>query len=267
MVKHQVLLLSFNFRCWHMQCGCYCWYFWFPQVYTNWKFPSNSSFHVNFFFFCLNSFWIPTRNIISTLTRCCIFYICEFSLMQFMIISSVIDNVLCLPHIAHLQETTQIERERLIHGATELFQCKSKWCAAWDDELCLLREAGMCLCVSHKCDIIIEFVYCSRVCLRYQASRLIYIIYARFTSHDVVDDYTQFLHSSIIIEACKVDTLINRNAMHILYFIITSFAYVGNIFYRYALLCNMLFPHTQLISHPFRNFMSIKMKFHICDIS
>lgn len=35
-------------------------------------------------------------------------------------------------------------------------------------------------------------------------------------------------HSSIIIEACQVDTLINRNAMHILYFIITSFAYVGN---------------------------------------
>lgn len=109
------------------------------------------------------------------------------------------------------------------------------------------------LYVSHKCEIIIEFVYCSRVCLRYQNSRLIYIIYARFTPHDVVDNDTQFLHSSITIEACKVDTLINRNAMHILYFIITSFAYVGNIFYRYALQYALI-PHTlaYFSHHPFR---------------
>lgn len=44
------------------------------------------------------------------------------------------------------------------------------------------------------------------------------------------NDNTRFLHSSIIIEACQADTLINQNAMHILYFIITSFAYVEMIF-------------------------------------
>lgn len=140
MVKHQVLLLSFNFRCWHA-----LWLLLFiPSSIHKLKISNSSRFMLTFYF--LNSFKFP-QGTSFPLWLDVVSFIHKLNLMQFMIISSVIDNVLCLPHIALLQET-QIERERLIHGATELFQCKSKWCAAWDDELCLLRERRVFMCLA-----------------------------------------------------------------------------------------------------------------------
>jgi hypothetical protein len=81
------------------------------------------------------------------------------------------------------------------------------------------------------------------------------------------DDDTQFLHFSIIIGACRADTSINRNAMHILYFIITSFAFVEMIFMLCAAAAALPYAHllisaVSLSLSPYREFcVNIKWNF------
>lgn len=149
--------------------ACYCWYFLFPQVYTNWKFPSIDRTPCGKFltwiclnFFTLKSFWHSHKEhwYFSTLTRCCVSFIYEFSLMQFMIISSVVDNVFCLPHNTFAREKDwfmELQKRMKYFNANQsdvLLETTMSY-AFW--------EAGVCLYVSHRCEIIIEFVYCSRV--------------------------------------------------------------------------------------------------------
>lgn len=139
---------------------------------------------------------------------------------------------------------------------------------------CCLSYAfwGLFMCVSYKCEIIIEFV-CAIIlkegwrCIWHEdlsevnLHNLCEILTHTLSNTSDFNNNTQFLHFSIIIEACQVDTLINRNVMHILYFIITSFAYVWKWYLCFLYICYMLLLLLHILTHLSPPSLSISRKF------